>query len=663
MRLTSHLTPLALGMLVFTACGNSEPAMKVSSPDGAITFALDNTAEGLFYSVTDGGASIVAPSRLGFILADSVSLDRFDILKSKTSSHDETWETTWGESRYVRDHYNSLLLKMKQTDGDLLVNLEVRVFDDGFGYRYVFPEQQRDSLVIMDELTEFALPAEASAWAMSAENAYLEGYFENQPVAQLDTVRTPLTVELPGKYLAIHEAALTDFPKMDLALVDSTTLKARLVPWSNGVAAYVTTPFATPWRTMIIGDRPGDLVTSYLMLNLNEPCAIADPSFCRPMKYIGVWWEMHLFKTFWYAGDAHGANTANVKRYIDFAAENGIPAVLVEGWNKGWEGHWPANDHFSFTDPYDDYDIDELSRYASEKGVQLIMHHETAAWTTNYEAQLDTAYQYMKDHGMSNVKTGYVNQLMDGKEDHSSQFGVRHYRKVIENAARYGINIDNHEPVMPTGLQRTYPNLMTQEGVRGQEHSAWDEDGGNPPVHTVLMPFTRGLAGPMDFTFGTFNYDNPNSPHARVQTTLAKELALYVVIYSPLQMASDLPENYAKHPDAFRFIRDVPVDWDQTVVPDAVIGDYVAIARKDRNSDDWYLGIITDEEPRSLEIPLSFLDSDATYTAQIYADAPDADWVTNPTAYVITETSVTSADALPVALAPGGGTAVRFIKQ
>lgn len=663
MRLISFSLPFTLGLALLTACGSSDPVMEVASPDGAIRFTLENTPEGLFYSVSDDGQSIVAPSRLGFLLADSVSLDHFDIIKSTETSHDETWETVWGESRFVRDHFNGLLLEMKQTDGNLLVNLEVRLFDDGFGYRYIFPKQSADSLIIMEELTEFALPADAMTWAMSADNAYLEGYFENMPVNKLDTVRTPLTVELPCRYLAIHEAALTDFPKMDLALTDSATLQASLVPWSNGVAAYVTTPFATPWRTMIIGDKPGDLVTSYLMLNLNEPCAIEDPSFCKPIKYIGVWWEMHLFKTYWYAGNAHGANTANVKRYIDFAADNGIPAVLVEGWNKGWEGHWPANDHFSFTDPYDDYDIDELSRYAAEKGVQLIMHHETAAWTSNYEAQLDTAYQYMKDHGMSNVKTGYVNELMDGKEDHSSQYGVRHYRKVIENAARYGINIDNHEPVMPTGLQRTYPNLMTQEGVRGQEHSAWDEDGGNPPVHTVLMPFTRGLAGPMDFTFGTFNYDNPNSPHARVQTTLAKELALYVVIYSPMQMASDLPENYAKHPDAFQFIRDVPVDWDLTVVPDAVIGDYVATARKDRNSDDWYLGVITDEEARSLEIPLSFLEPGVNYTARIYADAPDADWLTNPTAYVITEKSVISADSLPVALAPGGGTAVRFIKQ
>ncbi len=659
MKLNQLLAVTAAGVL--TACSSN--VTEVKSPDGTIKFNLDNTESGLTYTVSDSETVVVSPSRLGFVLADGEMLDKFDIKSTATSSHDETWETTWGESRFVRDNYNQLTVEMQQRGGDLLVNLEVRVFDDGFGYRYVFPEQQRDSLVVMEELTEFKLPAESQAWAMSAENAYLEGYFNKSSLAELDTIRTPVTIELPGKYLAIHEAALTDFPKMNLMRTDDVTLRSQLVPWSNGVAAYVATPFATPWRFMIIGDEPGDLVTSYLMLNLNEPCAIADASFCKPMKYLGVWWEMHLFKTYWYKCDRHGATTENVKRYIDFVAEHGIPGVLVEGWNKGWEGHWPANEHFSFTDPYDDYDIDELSRYAQEKGVELIMHHETGAWTKNYEAQLDTAYQYMNDHNIHNVKTGYVNLLMDGKEDHSSQYGVRHYRKVIETAAKYTSNIDNHEPVMPTGLQRTYPNLMTQEGVRGQEHSAWDQDGGNPPYHTVVMPFTRGLAGPMDFTFGTFNYDNPNSPHARVQTTLAKELALYVIIYSPMQMASDLPENYAAHLDAFQFIKDVPVDWDETVVPAAVIGDYVAIARKDRNSTDWYLGVATDEEARQLDIPLDFLDADAEYTAQIYADAPDADWQSNPTAYVITEQTVTAEDILPVKLAAGGGTAVRFIKK
>lgn len=659
MKINQLLTVAAAAFI--TACNSN--VTEVKSPDGTIKFNLENNEAGLSYTVSDSESIVVSPSRLGFVLADGETLDKFDIKATTTSSLDEKWETTWGESRFVRNNYNQLTVEMQQHGGDLLVNLEVRVFDDGFGYRYVFPEQQRDSLVIMEELTEFKLPVESQAWAMSAENAYLEGYFNKSSLAELDTIRTPVTIELPGKYLAIHEAALTDFPKMNLMRTDEVTLRSQLVPWSNGVAAYVTTPFATPWRFMIIGNEPGDLVTSYLMLNLNEPCAIADPSFCKPMKYLGVWWEMHLFKTYWYKCDRHGANTANVKKYIDFAAEHGIPGVLVEGWNKGWEGHWPANEHFSFTDPYDDYDIEELSRYATEKGVELIMHHETGAWTKNYEAQLDTAYQYMNDHNIHNVKTGYVNLLMDGKEDHSSQYGVRHYRKVIETAAKYTSNIDNHEPVMPTGLQRTYPNLMTQEGVRGQEHSAWDEDGGNPPYHTVVMPFTRGLAGPMDFTFGTFNFDNPNSPHARVQTTLAKELALYVIIYSPMQMASDLPENYAAHLDAFQFIKDVPVDWDVTVVPAAVIGDYVAIARKDRNSTDWYLGVATDEEARNVDVSLDFLDADAEYTAQIYADAPDADWQTNPTAYVITEQTVTAEDILPVKLAAGGGTAVRFIKK
>ncbi len=642
-----------------TSCNQSD--ITIASPDGDIKFTLTNDAGKLSYSVIDDGVNLIGSSRLGLILKD-VELSQFEILSTSQSSYDETWETVWGETRFIRNNYNKLLVELKDKKSDFKLNLEVRVFDDGLGYRYIFPDSVGE-LIVLDELTEFVLPDEAQVWQMTNKEPYLEEYYKKGTLNEGDTVRTPVTIELPGKYMAIHEAALINFPKMDLATVDKNTYKSSLVNLSDGVAAYIPTPFSTPWRIVLIGDKPGDLVTSYLMLNLNEPCAIEEPSFCQPMKYIGVWWEMHLFNTTWYGGDKHGANTANVKKYIDFAAAHNIPGVLVEGWNKGWEGEWPKNRNFSFTDPYDDYDIDELSRYAAEKGVKLIMHHETAAWTTNYENQLDSAFQYMNDHGINNVKTGYVNVLMDGKEDHSSQYGVNHYRKVIETAARHKSNIDNHEPVMPTGLQRTYPNLMTQEGVRGQEHSAWDEDGGNPPYHTVVMPFTRGLAGPMDFTFGTFNYDNPNSPHARVQTTLAKELALYVIIYSPLQMASDLPENYEKHLDAFKFIEDVPVDWDITVVPDAVIGEYVAIARKDRNSDDWYLGVATNEEGRTLKISCDFLDPDVEYTAQVYSDADDADWLTNPTAYKIYEVTSTSEDDLEIKLAPGGGTAVRFMKK
>lgn len=646
------------------ACTSHPGANEVVSPDGKISFRCVSGSDGLFYSVSDGDRQIVADSRLGFVLENNDTVSRFEVLNTVRSSHDETWETTWGESREVRDNYNAMTVEMRQIGGnELLVNLEVRVFDDGFGYRYVFPSQG-DSLVIMEELTEFRLAQPAEAWAMNNHDVYYEDYYLRKPIAALDTVHTPVTVEFgDDKYLAIHEANLTDYPKMQLIGENSVTMKARLVPWSTGVAAYVTTPFATPWRTMIIGDTPGDLVTSYMMLNLNEPCAVADASWCKPMKYIGVWWEMHLGNGTWYYGPNHGANTAHVKEYIDFAAENGIPGVLVEGWNIGWEGDWPKNDHFDFTKPYPDFDIKEITDYAREKGVTLVGHHETAAWTKNYENQLDTAFAFYTGHGVNNVKTGYVNLLMDGKEDHSSQYGVRHYRKVIETAARHHVNIDNHEPVMPTGLQRTWPNLMTQEGVRGQEHNAWDKDGGNPPEHTVLMPFTRGLAGPMDYTFGTFNFDNPVYPGTRVRTTLAKELALYVVIYSPMQMASDTPANYAAQPAAFQFIKDVPVDWEKTLVPDAVIGDYVVTARQDRNSTDWYLGAITDEQPRELEVKLDFLDPDAEYTAQIYADAPDADWETNPTAYTVSEQTVKSTDSLPLKLAAGGGTAIRFVKK
>lgn len=663
MKIKSIIATIAAASAL-TACSHGPADNEVVSPDGKISFTFDNGPDGLCYSVSDDKTPIVEGSRLGFVLADNDSVTRFDILSTTRSSHDETWETVWGESREVRDNYNQMTVEMRQPGGDSLrVNLEVRVFNDGFGYRYVFPAEG-DSLVIMEELTEFRLARPAEAWAMTNHDVYYEDYYRRKPVAELDTVHTPVTVEYPGgKYLAIHEANLTDYPKMQLIGEDSVTMRARLVPWSTGVAAYVTTPFATPWRTMIIGDKPGDLVTSHMMLNLNEPCAVADASWCKPMKYIGIWWEMHLGNGTWYAGPAHGANTAHVKEYIDFAAANGIPGVLVEGWNVGWEGHWPSNEHFDFTKPYPDFDIKEITDYAKEKGVTLVGHHETAAWTTNYENQLDTAYQFYTDHGVNNVKTGYVNLLMDGKEDHSSQYGVRHYRKVIETAARHHVNIDNHEPVMPTGLQRTWPNLMTQEGVRGQEHCAWDSDGGNPPEHTVLMPFTRGLAGPMDYTFGTFNFDNPVYPGTRVRTTLAKELALYVIIYSPMQMASDTPANYAAQPAAFQFIKDVPVDWEKTLVPDAVIGDYVVTVRQDRNSSDWYLGVATDEDARELDVKLDFLDPDCEYTAQIYADAPDADWESNPTAYTVTEQTVSTADTLHLNLAAGGGTAIRFVKK
>jgi alpha-glucosidase len=476
----------------------------------------------------------------------------------------------------------------------------------------------------------------------------------------LDTVCTPLTIETAdGKYLVIHEANLTDYAKMNL-YPEGTTLKADLTPWSNGIKVYAQTPFVSPWRTIILADDLNQLANSRIMLNLNEPSKIEDTSWLKPAKYIGIWWGMHKEKYTWSQGPKHGATTRNTKEYIDFAAAHHIPGVLVEGWNYGWDGDWVANgSQFSFTKPYPDFDIDAVVQYAASKGVDIIGHNETGGATINYENQLDSAYAFLASHGIHSVKTGYVNAFLDKKERHSSQYGVRHYRKVIETAAKYHIMIDNHEPVMPTGLQRTYPNLMTQEGVRGQEYDAWSRDGGSPPEHTTIVPFTRGLAGPVDFTFGTFDFTNPVYPQTRVQTTIAKQLALYVVIYSPLQMASDLPENYVNKP-AFEFIEVVPTDWAKTIIKDGKIGDYIVTVRKDKHSNDWYLGAITDENARTVSVDLSFLDTGKTYKAKIFRDAADSDWKTNPYPVVIEEQEVTSESVLELYLAPGGGTAIRI---
>jgi len=636
----------------------------VKSPDGHIGIVVTNNGNILKYSVNKNGKAVVLPSKMGFVLQGNENLNSFDIKKILRTSHDETWEQPWGECRYVRNNYNEMKVLLQARNSKNKLNIIFRAFNDGIGFRYEFPRQDGiDSLVIMKENTEFKMPQVHKAWWITASNPYYECLAKLSRICDLDTVRTPLTMETTdGKYLSIHEANLTDYPKMNLTVSDSTTLRSTLVPWSTGVAAYIKVPFATPWRTIIIGDKPGDLVESRIMLNLNEPCMIKDTSWLKPCKYIGIWWELHLGEGTWYYGPQHGATTTNTKKYIDFAAANGISGVLVEGWNKGWEGNWTKNGNtLDFTQPYPDFEIKAITDYAKEKGVELIGHHETAAATKNYEQQLDRAFAYYKKYGVNIVKTGYVNPLMDFKEAHDGQYGVRHYRKVVETAAKYKIAIDNHEPVMPTGIERTWPNLMTQEGVRGQEYNAWSPDGGNPPEHTTVIPFTRGLAGPMDFTFGTFNFTNKAYPGTRVNTTLCKQLALYVIIYSPLQMASDIPKNYSGI-KAFDFIKDVPTDWETTKVIDAKIGDYSIFARKDRKSADWYVGAITDENSRKLDVPLSFLEPDVKYMAQIYADGDDAEWKTNPTSFKYEERIVTANDILHLKLATSGGCAIRIIK-
>jgi alpha-glucosidase len=653
---------LLLAICLFAACGGNR-TQQLTSPDGKtiITFSTEDGKAS--YAVVKEGETVIESSQLGFTLNGKPDLTGpFKLKNVTTDAVDETWEQPWGEEITVRNHYNEAKIELQETLGEKrLLTIVFRAFDDGIGFRYEFPEQENlKAFEISDELTEFALPEDFQAWSIPAyKGEYYESLYKKSPVSELDTVCSPLTIETAnGKYLAIHEANLTDYAAMNLYPSGSTVLKTDLTPWSTGIKVYAQTPFVSPWRILILADDLNELVNSRVMLNLNEPCKIEDTSWIHPAKYVGLWWAIHKEKYTWAQGPKHGATTKNVKEYIDFAATHHLQGVLAEGWNHGWDGDWVSNGFdFSFTKPYPDFDMEEIGRYASSKGIAFIGHHETGGSTVNYENQLEEAFAYCNKQGIHSVKTGYVNHFLDKKERHSSQYGVRHYRKVIETAARYRIMIDNHEPVMPTGLQRTYPNLMTQEGVRGQEYDAWSRDGGNPPEHTTIVPFTRGLAGPMDFTFGTFNFDNPVYPQTRVQTTIAKQLALYVVIYSPLQMASDLPENYVNHP-AFEFIEVVPVDWEKTIIPEGIIGDYVITARKDKHSPDWFLGAITDENDRHLKVKFSFLDEGKKYKAKIFRDADDSNWKTNPYSIVIEEKEVDSTTLLDLRLAPGGGIAI-----
>lgn len=658
----SKIISLFVVVSLFSACDGNQ-TKQVASPDQktVITFTLLDGKP--FYSVAKNGREIIKPSALGFVFADEDSLCcNFTIIGTQKDSRNEIWQQPWGEEIDVRNHYNELTFNLQEKTGKKrLLNIVFRAFDDGIGFRYEFPEQENlKDFEIIDELTEFALTEDNQSWSTPAyQGVYYENLFRKQAISALDTVNTPLTMETnDGKYITIHEANLTDYAAMNLYPVSGTTLKADLTPWSTGVKVYTKAPAVSPWRTVILADNLNQLANARIMLNLNESSKIEDTSWIRPMKYAGIWWGMHMEKYTWAQGPKHGATTENVKKYIDFAADHHIQGVLVEGWNFGWDGDWVADgDKFSFTRAYPDYDIAALTKYAAERGVGIIGHNETGGATINYENQLDSAFAFLKAHGIHAVKTGYVSPLLDKKERHSSQYGVRHNRKVIEAAARHGITLDIHEPVMPTGLQRTYPNLMAHEGFRGQEYDAWSQDGGNPPGHTCILPFTRGLAGPMDFTPGTFSFTNPVYPQTRVQTTIAKQLALYVVIYSPLQMASDLPENYINQP-AFEFIEVVPVDWAKTIIKDGKIGDYVVTARKDKHSSDWFLGAITNENARNVKVDFSFLDAGKTYRAKIFRDAPDSDWKTNPYPIVIEEQDVTSDSVLDLHLAPGGGTAI-----
>lgn len=666
MKNTIYKYCLAAFVFVSLSC-NAQKKYTVKSPGktNELVFSLTKSGQPQ-YSFSANGKSVIEPSLMGFEFQDlSKMTEGFKVVTTEEHSVNQTWEQPWGEFKKVKDNHNELIVHLKEEKGDQrLVDVIFRVFDDGVGFRYHFPKQPKLGKVkISNEVTQFTFADDNDVWwiPVHRENSYYESFYRKTAMSKTDTINTPATFEMKNKlYVAIHEADLTDFASMTLLKTKGNQYKSELVPWADGVKVYAETPFNTPWRTIMVGIKPGDLVTSTLTLNLNEPSKIKDTSWIEPSKYIGIWWGMHLEKFSWGQGPKHGATTKITKEYIDFAAKNDLDGVLVEGWNVGWDGDWTADGSaFSFLKPYPDFDIEEITKYAASKNVRLIGHHETAGATKNYESQMEEAFKMYNKYGVNCVKTGYVNKYLDKKEWHDSQYGVRHYRKVIETAAKHHIMIDNHEPVKGTGLQRTYPNLMAQEGGRGQEYDAWSDDGGNTPEHTTIMPFTRMLAGPMDFTPGTFDFSYKTPQGAKVQTTLAKQLALYVIMFSPLQMASDLPENYEGKPE-FEFIKQVPCIWSETKVPDAKIGDYVVMARKDWKGNDWYVGAITNKDSRKLNLTLDFLEPGKTYMAEIYADGAGADYKSNPYPVSINSKKVDCKTVLEINLAAGGGTAVKF---
>ena len=655
----------------------AQPSLRVVSPDGKNVVTVSVREGSLWYSVDREGKPLLLPSRLGFDFRGSPPLgDTVHIIDSARTRVDESWTQPWGEVARVRDQHNELRVTAEETTSRRRrFVVAFRAFDDGVAFRYELPEQPGlGEFEIMDERTEFTFADNARAWWIPSNKPRLdrsEFLFSASPLSTLDSIQTPVTLELRDGHTAvvIHEANLVDYPRMFLAGhgMENKSLRAALAPMADGVKARGRTPFQTPWRTIQIANSVKELAPSLLGLKLNPPSRVANTSWIKPMKYVGIWWGMHMNIWTWSSGAKHGATTENAKRYIDFAAKNGFGGVLVEGWNIGWDGDWIANRNaFSFTKAYPDYDLPGVAAYAKQKGVKLIVHNETSGGLANYERQLDSAYTLYRSLGVDAIKTGYVADTMGGNHSHYSQVAVRHHRKVIETAAKYGIMVDVHEPIHDTGERRTYPNMMSREGARGQEYNAWSGDGGNPPEHETILFFTRLLDGPMDFTPGIFDIQETRGAgrprrldESRVRTTLAKQLALYVVLYSPVQMAADLIENYEGQP-AFKFIRDVAVDWDTTRVLEGKIGDYVIVARRERNAQSWYLGAITDEEGRTFDVPVSFLTPGKKYVAEIYADGPGANWATNPLPVAISSKPVDSTSRLHMVLAPGGGQAVRI---
>lgn len=677
-------------------------ASEVTSPNGEmkLTFTLRDSKP--YYSVSFRGKPVIKPSRLGYELHNAENLlEGFTQTGEKTSTFDETWTPVWGENKTIRNHYKELLVGLIQEKTGRVMNLRFRVYDEGVGLRYEFPQEgsKLNYFVVKEECTEFALTGDHIAWWIPGDYDTQEYEYSRSRLSEIRPlfkkkvtdnasqtsfsetgVQTSLQLKTDdGLYINLHEAALLNYPAMHLNLDDKNMVfRSWLTPDAQGIKGYLQTPCQSPWRTIMITDDARKVLSSHLILNLNEPCKIKDTSWIHPTKYVGVWWEMISGKGDWaytsqfpsvklgitdYAkakpSGRHSANNENVRRYIDFAAQHGFGGVLVEGWNIGWED-WFGNSKeyvFDFQTPYPDFDIKALNEYAHSKGVKLIMHHETSSSIMNYEKHMDQAYQLMKDYGYDAVKSGYVGNLIPRGEHHYSQIAINHYQHAIERAADYKIMVNAHEAVRPTGLCRTYPNLIGNESARGTEYQAF---GGITPGHTAILPFTRLQGGPMDYTPGIFEMQCSNG--SRANSTIGGQLALYVTMYSPLQMAADFPENYEKHLDAFQFIKDVALDWDKSIYLEAEPMEYITAARKAKGSSSWFVGSVTGLKPHNSTLRLDFLDKGKTYVATVYADAPDADYKTNPQAYTITKGLVTAKSVLKLHSVAGGGYAISIVE-
>ncbi|MGV3459714.1 MAG: glycoside hydrolase family 97 protein [Flavobacterium sp.] len=686
-------------ILIFCFCIAS--AQKISSPSNEISAEFKLTANGTpTYSVTFKNKPVISQSNLGFILKNLPALDNgFSITGSSNKSVNDTWKPVLGEVAVIKNNYNELTINLQQTATKRLLNIVFRVFDEGVAFRYEFPKQpELNYFIISEEKTQFNLTGDHKAFWIPADFDSQEYVYNETSLSQADNdklnlnngistksipqrfaVQSPLMMKSKeGLYINIFEAATVNYPVMHLKLDPSKfALTALLAPNAVGDLAYMQAPANTPWRTVMVSDDARDIVAQKMVLNLNEPSKIDDTSWIKPMKYVGIWWEMHVSKSTWdYSGTQeasqskfsgrkpHGATTENTMRYIDFAKKHGFDGVLVEGWNTGWEewfGNW-EEEVFDFTSPYPDFDIKAISDYAKKQGVKMIMHHETSGSVANYERRMDRAYKVMERFGYPAVKTGYVGRIIPRGEFHDGQAMVNHFNYVPQRAAEYKIMVNSHESSRPTGVHRTWPNYIAAEAARGNEFNGWSS--GNPPAHETILPFTRLLGGPMDYTPGIFEikmkiYDPAKTE--QVHTTLAKQLALYVTLYSPLQMAADLPENYEKYPDAFQFIKDVAADWDDTKILEAEPGDYLTIARKEKGKENWFLGAITDENARQATVSLDFLTPGKKYKAVIYADGKNAHWEKNPKSYEIKTQTLTSKSKLKLNLAAGGGTAISFM--